>query len=79
MVGGDVVMGACTATITGIEAKAIQFASICERDGYPDAMLIVRDGTVARMSLFDGDEKQRYFARVDGKLCEYLMTEEAAL
>lgn len=58
---------------TGIEAKAIQFASVCERDGYPDAMLIVKNGRIVRMSLFDAEERQRFFASVDGKLCEYHM------
>ncbi|MBQ9002169.1 MAG: hypothetical protein IJ087_09980 [Eggerthellaceae bacterium] len=61
---------------TGIEAKAVQFAGMCGRDGYPDAMLVVKDGRVARMSLFDADGSQRFFACVDGRLCEYYMPDE---
>lgn len=61
---------------TGIEAKASQFAAICARDGYPDATLTVSDGRISRMSLVDPGGRQRFFAEVRGRLCEYHDVEE---
>ena len=55
----------------GIEAKAWQFAAMCLRDGYPDAVLGVNDGEIATMSLFEEDGTQHYIRLVNGDLCEY--------
>lgn len=62
--------------LTGIEAKASQFATICERDGFTSAVLGVYKGRVESMSLFESGGTQHYFKNIDGSLYEMELCDE---